>query len=295
MRDCLRPAALTRFAFDSLFFAFTANAGTPLPDAVLAFPAGANVAGGNSVLITGGNMANATSVTIGGQAATIFRNDSSSIYVTSPAHAAGTVDVVVVTPGGTDTLVDAFTYSENYDAGRDFSAAQNPVGAWQYGTASGMTQPATPNAVQSGAGCIDGWRGADALPEIAHNRTNTTCNMFSWQWPAGMIGFHPDNGTGEYAVIRWTAPESGDYEVTGSFQCIDSCTIDVAILHNTTVLNQQLVNQSVGAFPFAFVIHVEAGDTIDFRGGDGGNGYHFDQSVVDARIQSVLFRDGFEE
>lgn len=74
-------------------------------------PSQGPASGGTTVTITGTNLTGATSVTIGGTAATgITVNSATSITATTPAHAAGAADVVVTTPGGTATLVGAFTY-----------------------------------------------------------------------------------------------------------------------------------------------------------------------------------------
>jgi len=69
-----------------------------------------STSGGQPVTISGANLANATSVTFGGAAATITGNTSSSINVKTPPHAAGEVDVVVTTPGGSTTVVRAYQY-----------------------------------------------------------------------------------------------------------------------------------------------------------------------------------------
>ncbi|OIK23526.1 cell surface receptor IPT/TIG domain-containing protein [Streptomyces malaysiense] len=59
--------------------------------------------GGNLVLIVGSGLANASSVTFGGTPASILFQDPIGllIIVTAPAHAAGTVPVVVTNAGGT--------------------------------------------------------------------------------------------------------------------------------------------------------------------------------------------------
>jgi hypothetical protein len=52
----------------------------------------------------------ATSVTVGGTAATITAQTTSTVTATFPAKTAGTYDVAVTTPGATTTQTDAFTY-----------------------------------------------------------------------------------------------------------------------------------------------------------------------------------------
>lgn len=65
-------------------------------------PATGPAAGGTPVTISGTGFTGATSVTFGGTAATsVTVVSANSITCTSPAHAAGTVDVVVTTPKGT--------------------------------------------------------------------------------------------------------------------------------------------------------------------------------------------------
>ena len=76
-------------------------------------PAAGSAAGGTVVTITGTGLTGATAVTFGGTAATTFIvNSDTTITATAPAHAAGTVDVVVTTPIGTsaNTAGDNFVY-----------------------------------------------------------------------------------------------------------------------------------------------------------------------------------------
>ncbi|MGV3663901.1 MAG: HYR domain-containing protein [Prosthecobacter sp.] len=81
------------------------------PAVVAASPTSGAVAGGTSVTITGTNFTGAASVTFGGSIATGMTvvNDT-TITVTTPAHAAGAVDVTVNRPDGTGTGGEIFTY-----------------------------------------------------------------------------------------------------------------------------------------------------------------------------------------
>lgn len=67
--------------------------------------------GGTAVTITGANLPTVTGVRFGGVAARSFNAVSSTtVTAVTPPRAAGTVDVDVLTPSGTYTLRNAFTY-----------------------------------------------------------------------------------------------------------------------------------------------------------------------------------------
>ena len=68
-------------------------------------------AGGTAITITGANLTGATSVTIGGVAATnVVVLSSTSITAVTPAGTVGAASVAVTTPGGTATATNAFLY-----------------------------------------------------------------------------------------------------------------------------------------------------------------------------------------
>ncbi len=81
----------------------------PAPTITTIAPTTGPIAGGTTVVITGTNLTGGT-VTFGSLAATCTVNSATQITCTTPAHAAGPVDVVVTTPGGPATSKDGFTY-----------------------------------------------------------------------------------------------------------------------------------------------------------------------------------------
>jgi formylglycine-generating enzyme required for sulfatase activity len=86
---------------------------TPTPSITLVNPS-SGPTGGIAITIVGTNFTGATSVTVGGVAATsIVVFSANTITAISPAHSVGAVDIVVVTPNGTVTLVGAFTYIDS--------------------------------------------------------------------------------------------------------------------------------------------------------------------------------------
>jgi hypothetical protein len=77
-------------------------------------PSSGATAGGTRITITGSGFHSDATVSVGGSAATAVTVVSGTqITATTPAHAAGTVDVQVTTPGGTSATGagDHFTYS----------------------------------------------------------------------------------------------------------------------------------------------------------------------------------------
>jgi hypothetical protein len=100
----------------NVFFAisrpsFTIGTPPPPPTVSTIVPSSGSTAGGTSVTITGTNLSSTTSVTFGGTAATsVTVGSSTQVTAVTPAHAAGTVDVVVTTSGGNSTSTGGFTF-----------------------------------------------------------------------------------------------------------------------------------------------------------------------------------------
>ncbi len=83
----------------------------PAPSITNVSPPTGSITGGTSVTLSGTNFTGATSVTFGGTPALSFSvNSATSITATTPAHAAGVVNVSVTTPGGIGTGLNLFSY-----------------------------------------------------------------------------------------------------------------------------------------------------------------------------------------
>jgi len=90
-----------------------AGGGAPVPTLTGVSPNSGPIAGGTVVTIAGNGLGGpAGTVTFGGVAATAISQvgDPPSYQCTTPAHAAGVVDVVLTNGGGTVTSTGAFTY-----------------------------------------------------------------------------------------------------------------------------------------------------------------------------------------
>ncbi|QRY70412.1 putative Ig domain-containing protein (plasmid) [Ensifer sp. PDNC004] len=162
----------------------------PSPTVTSVTPTNGSTAGGTSVVVTGTNFSGATAVTFGGAAATGFSVDSGSqITATAPAGSAGTVDVRVITVGGTSatSAADQFTYVEppvanaasatvaanstanaialNITGGTADSVAIDAVATHGTASASGTTITYTPTA---------GYSGTDSFTYTATNVAGTS-------------------------------------------------------------------------------------------------------------------------
>ena len=99
-------------------------------------PTSGPTTGGTSITITGTNFAAGASVTLGGTVATnVVVTNSTTITATTPAHAAGNVDVVVTnTNGQSGGKLNAFTYTtvsgETLLLADDFNDASINTSKW---------------------------------------------------------------------------------------------------------------------------------------------------------------------
>ena len=98
-------------------------------------PASGSTGGGASMTITGTGFQLNTTVTFGGERVNAFAGTTTTLYLTTPVHAAGDVDVVVSRPDGqSTTLTRGFTYappqSFNFNGTWvGYALAHPPIGA----------------------------------------------------------------------------------------------------------------------------------------------------------------------
>ena len=149
-----------------------------LPPAVSSIAATSGTAnGGTSVTITGANLAYATGVTIGGNAATSVSvaSDGNSLTCTTPAAgSAGAASVLVTTPGGTNAANGLFTYLLTPPT----VASITPTSGVNTG---GTTLTITGTNFSGTTGVTI--RGVDATNFSVANGTTITCTT-----PAGTLG-----------------------------------------------------------------------------------------------------------
>ena len=106
-------------------FTYTSSA----PTVTAVSPNSGSTNGGTAVTITGTNFVSGATVTFGGTAATnVTVVSGTSITATTPAHAAGAVNVVVTDSSGSGTLTNGFTYTTSVGIGFVQVASATPSG-----------------------------------------------------------------------------------------------------------------------------------------------------------------------
>ena len=151
--------------------------------------------GTNAVIISGTNLAGA-SVTFGGSMATNVSASATTITANVPAHAAGAVNVVVTTAGGTATLTNGYTYAAAPTANAFTAAAVN------YNTGSASTSPIELSSHVSGVASDyvlnNGGAGAGLITTAQGGRAsvNTATGHVDYTPPVGFRG----NDTFQYSV-----------------------------------------------------------------------------------------------
>lgn len=104
----------------------------PLPVVSSLSPTLGSSDGGAQVTVTGTGLTGATQVTFGTTAVTTPTvNDDTSVSVTAPAGAAGTVHVTVTTPGGVSNTTDADVFTFDQDVAQDLSLSAATVSPGQ--------------------------------------------------------------------------------------------------------------------------------------------------------------------
>lgn len=178
----------------------------------------------------------------------------------------------------------------SWDAAADFSATSNPNGAWSYGWSAARGSAFTLDTVATTVSGLNVWTspGNQVEPDVFFNGTTGTITPRTNPIPAGTLAFHP-GPFGQNAVVRWTAPTAGSYNVQASFIGRDMAgptTTDVAVLANGKQLWAGEVTAYLATQPFsAGPLNLNAGDTIDFTVGYGSDHtYFYDSTGLSAAI-----------
>jgi len=220
------------------------------------------------------------------------------IETSSRQNNMGRFVVAIVVVGLFTLLAPAST---TFDLSADFSLHDNPNKVWQYGYSA--TESLSPDQFRVDENVdhkmtpIGFWHPAENkgpgpgyYPYVAFNASKKTefGSSNGWAARAGEIAMEASS-SGQYSMVRFTAPLSGSYKVSAQFEGIHFglSTTDVHVLHNGDPLFDSDIDGYGGdpAFhklegshataAYSGQVEIKAGDTITFAVGYGKNKTNF--------------------
>ena len=136
-----------------------------------------------------------------------------------------------------------------YDPIVDFSLAANPNGVWAYGYSTTLSDLGTNfNLMNTGVSCGTGvgcWNSNSGLPQIVRNGSGATFADGTVVIPTDELHLHPGSG-GIYAILRWTAPTAGAYDIEGAFTVQDTSANSVTLNIDGLGYSDTFVSQPLG-------------------------------------------------
>ncbi|HEX5164078.1 MAG TPA: IPT/TIG domain-containing protein, partial [Thermomicrobiales bacterium] len=166
----------------------------PVPAITGLTPSRGALAGGTVVTISGTAFTGATVVTFGGAAATFTVDSDTKITATSPSHAAGIVDVVVTTAGGTSSTAPAARFEYFAQSVVSVTSIDPDLGS----AAGGTNITISGSGFQTNATVSLG--GTTATNVVVVNATMITATTAAHS--AGLVNVavtNPDGGQGTYS------------------------------------------------------------------------------------------------
>lgn len=185
----------------------------------------------------------------------------------------------------------------SWDATADFDASNNPSasGAWSYGWMSTLggtfmlfTNPQHPLV------SFYTWNSSvydpQAMPTVGKSIEGAA--WYTVLIEPNTLHAHP-GPSGEYAVLRFTSPTAGSFNVSASFFGQDDVGPTSSDVHVRTH-SGDLFSDSISGFgpsslkSWSSILNLAAGQTVDFAVGYGSNrSYFYDSTGMTARVTAV--------
>ncbi|MGD9721480.1 MAG: PEP-CTERM sorting domain-containing protein [Pirellulales bacterium] len=190
--------------------------------------------------------------------------------------------------------------SQIFDASADFDSTSNPSGvnggtySYGYTPTLGGAFSLLPGTFINGP--VEGYNAgpAGSSPALSKNTSNAPHDLF----PGSVIHYEPQQlvlhpgGGGEYAVLRFTAPQAGNYSYDAAFSNADSlgATTDVHVLIGGVAAASDGINVGGGGSTATLSspsVFLPAGQTLDFAVGVGNGSFVFDSTGLFASVALV--------
>jgi|GEM_PF-1445820 len=162
-------------------------------------------------------------------------------------------------------------YAITWNVQDDFSLTANPNGPYSYGwepTLGGIFSLYNKTDAGGSGSCsgVTNWYDTSiSLPPLAakNNIFGQLCNGIQ----PGEVSIHP-GPNGEFSVIRWTSPMTGEVKIDGYFGAGHSGIMSYFVYKDGATPIFELHNTYADG-PFSLVEEVSVGTTIDFAVGEG--------------------------
>ncbi|MBE0544978.1 MAG: hypothetical protein IH623_26875, partial [Verrucomicrobia bacterium] len=178
-----------------------------------------------------------------------------------------------------------------FDAAADFATNSNPNGAWSYGYSTTLGGSVTQFPDSGNWAGLNYWRSPVLLgvPGVYHNPAKLTVTNSAGaavHGPGGLTSYPGPNG--EFCVIRFTAPDNGEYQVSGTFSGVDplGTASSVYVLVNGVTFYGFVNGYGAGSGPtFNLLVDLALGHSIDFVVGRGADSpFRFNSTGVAVQI-----------
>ena len=134
------------------------------------------------------------------------------------------------------------------------------------------------------------WRRADGNdPNVSFNPLSKPLSAPWATWPPGQLALHP-GADGAASVVRWTAPEAAELEVSATFAAIgNQPTTDVHVFQDGQEVFQGWLNLHGGKNSASFTgkVSVAKGGTIEFVVGRGNDSHGGDSTGLRAVLRTA--------
>ena len=145
------------------------------------------------------------------------------------------------------------------------------------------------NVTGGGMAGISMWNAPSSLePNVTYNGSKGAIQALGVVWDPGRLALHP-GPSGEYCVLRWTAPSAGELSVSATFTGIaQQATTDAHVLRQGKPLFDGFINlHGCGnQSSWTKTVSVKTSETIDFAVGRGNGNYGGDTTAIAATIRS---------
>lgn len=214
-----------------------------------------------------------------------FYGFSASAFVALGAIAGCQDDAAAPVDESTPSFATVGGSVGTWSAAQNFSS-ENPDGVWLSGWKPTLGGHLTPfNTLVLLSGTLAAWTDPSVTVIGTPNYAKNIGTLVHGGIQPGEVFLHPGCGANEVAVLRWTAPAAGNYQVTGGFGAGDIGDMSSAVLLNGDGANPLFSATSTNSNPqFSRAMTLAATEYLDFAVTNGTAGCSFGSTVLSVTI-----------